>query len=129
MIKKFTSLILIGLLLNFALYSTAKANNTEKETRIALQVKNEITKLGVGEAAQIKVKLRDKTKMSGYVSEIGKDSFTLIDKQTGSATQIPYSQVKKASGKNHLNGRKILIGIGIAWLILVCIAIATTDGV
>lgn len=129
MIKKFTSLMLIGLVLNFVLYSTAKANNSEKEARIALQVKNEISKLGTGEAAIIKVKLRDKTKLNGYVSEIGEGSFTLIDKQTGNATQILYSQVKKASGKNHLNGRKILIGIGIAWLILVCIAIATTDGV
>ncbi|MGC2235295.1 MAG: hypothetical protein WA584_03990 [Pyrinomonadaceae bacterium] len=127
MIKKFTSLMLIGLLLNLALYSTAKANNTEKEARIALQVKNEISKLGTGEAAKIKVKLRDKTKLSGYVSEIGEDSFTVIDKQTGNATQISYTQVKKASGKNHLNGRKILIGIGIAMFVLMCIAFASTD--
>lgn len=119
--------MLIGLLLNLALYSTAKANNTEKEARIALQVKNEISKLGTGEAAKIKVKLRDKTKLSGYVSEIGEDSFTVIDKQTGNATQISYTQVKKASGKNHLNGRKILIGIGIAMFVLMCIAFASTD--
>lgn len=121
--------MLIGLVLNLALYSTAKANNTEKEARIALKVKGEISKLGTGEAAKIKVKLRDKTKVSGYVSEIGEDSFTVIDKQTGNATQIPYSQVKKASGKNHLSGRTILIGLGIAWLIFISIIIATSDGV
>lgn len=129
MTKKFTSLMLIGLLLNLAFYSSAKANNSEKEARIALRVKNEIGKLGVGESANIEVNLRDKTKLSGYISKIGKDNFTMIDKRTGSAVQISYSQVKKASGKNHLNGRKILIGLGIAWLILIGIVMATGDGV
>lgn len=128
MLKQFTLLILIGLLLNLAFYATAKANDAEKEARIALRVKNEIYRLGTGEAASIKIKLRDKTKVSGYVSEIGQDSFTVIDKQTGSAAKIPYSQVKKASGKNNLNGRKILIGIGVAMFILMCIAFASTDG-
>ncbi len=49
MIIKFISLFLIGLLLNFSSFSTAKANsNPEKKARLAAKVKNGINQLGSG---------------------------------------------------------------------------------
>jgi hypothetical protein len=127
MIKKFTSLMLIGLVLNLAFYSTAKAGNAEREAKSALKVKNEISKLGTGKETSVKVKLRDGRKVAGYISELGAENFTVIDTQTGSSVEIRYSQVKKAKGINHLTGKQILYGILYAWMILAFIAFVTSD--
>ncbi len=88
--------ILIGLILNLAFYSTARANpNLEKEAKFALKVKTAITKLGVGRDARIEVKLRDKTKVKGYVDEARENSFVVVDEKTNTSTEIPYSQAKQ----------------------------------
>lgn len=127
MIKKFTSLMLIGLILNLALFTTASAGNAEKAAKFALKVKSEISRLGTGTEANVKVKLRDNSKLSGYVSEIGAESFTVIDKQTNEAVQVPYSQVKKVKGRNNLTGKEILIGVGIGLFIIMIVAWVASD--
>jgi hypothetical protein len=118
--KKFLSLILIGLILNLAFYSTARANpNLEKESKFALKVKTAVTKLGVGQDARIEVKLRDKTKIKGYVDEVRENSFVVVDEKTNTATEIPYLQAKQVKGKNNLTGAQIAIGVFIVALIVI----------
>ena len=51
--------------------------------RFAEKVKAGIGKLGTGTDARIEVKLRDKTKLKGYVSESVEDSFVIVDEKTG----------------------------------------------
>jgi len=49
----------------------------------------------------VEVKLRDKTRVKGYVSGSGQDSFTVINSQTGSAETVVYAdvaEVKKSGG-------------------------------
>jgi sporulation protein YlmC with PRC-barrel domain len=119
--------MLIGLILNLAFYSSAPVKGSEKEAKFVLKVKNELANLGTGKETNVKVKLRDNRKVSGYVSEIGAENFTVVEKKTNQAVQIPYSQVKKVKGKNSSTGEKIWIGIGIAWFVLAMIAMITTD--
>jgi len=121
MIKKFVSIILAVLLLNAGMGIVYAKTNTKKEERYAEKVKQAIAKLGTGETAFVKVKLRDKTNLEGFVSTIGDDSFVVTDGKTGVATTVAYPQVKKVKGNNLSTGAKIAIGVGIAVVVLVVI--------
>ena len=122
MFKKALCLVLVGFVLSVAGVRTAYAGSKEeKETRLAEKVKEGISKLGTGPAAHVEVKLRDKTKLKGYVSEAGEDSFVIADEKTGAVSSVPYSQVQQVKGNNLSKAAKIAIGVGV---ILLPIAIA-----
>lgn len=122
MYKRILSFILVGLILNLAFYSTAGANTiSEKEAKFAAKVKTAVTKLGIGTEVRVKIKLRDKTKIKGYISETGEDSFSVFDTETKTIVQIPYSKVKQIKGRNNLTEEQITIVLGIALIIGVII--------
>jgi hypothetical protein len=110
------SLAVVGCLLLMQVSTPVAAATTkeEKAAAHAAKVKTEISKLGVGPDAQIRVKLRDKTKLSGYVSQANADSFVITDPKTGAATEVPYPNVTQATGKNLSTGAIIAITAGIA---------------
>jgi hypothetical protein len=60
----------------------------------------------------VQVELRDKTRLGGYISELGAESFVITNK-AGVATTVAYPQVGKVKGNNLATGDKIVIGIGI----------------
>jgi hypothetical protein len=99
----------------------------EKEAKLAAKVKAGIVKLGTGPAAQVELKLRDKTKLKGYVYEIAEDHFVVIDARTGAATVVPYPQVTQVKGNNLSTDAKLAIGLGIAFLIAFMIANYTDE--
>ena len=114
MFRKVLSLVLVGFLLSVAGVSRAYAGSREeKETRFAGKVKEGISKLGTGPDARIEVKLRDKTKLKGYVSEAGDDSFIIVDEKTNATSRVTYSQVKQVKGNNLSTAAEIALGIGI----------------
>ena len=111
---RITAVVLLAVLLNITCPSSALAGNSpEKDARFAQKVQTEIAKLGTGPHARVDLKLRDKTKLKGYISEVSDDSFELVDDKTGSATTVTYRQVKQVKGNNLSTGAKIAIGIGI----------------
>lgn len=99
MFRKILSLVLVGLLLNIAgagsVYAETKA---EKEISFAERVKAAVTKLGTGSEARIEVKLKDKRKIKGYISQSDAESFFVVD-ETGAVTKVLYPQVKQAKSK------------------------------
>ena len=114
MFKKYLSLALVILVINLAFGATAFASTKEdKEARFAAKVKNEIAKLGTGTDARVEVKLRDKTKLKGYISQINENSFVVVADNTNTPTEVPYPQTKQVKGNNLSTGAKIAIGIGI----------------
>lgn len=117
MCKKIVSFVLIGLVLNLACYSTVLAN-PEKEDKFVTKLKTALLKLGTGPEARIQVKLKDKTKLKGYVSEINENSFVVFENKTNAATQIPYSQVRQVKGKNNMTGEDIALTVLVFLLIL-----------
>jgi hypothetical protein len=122
MFRKLFSLALVMLLINSAGIRLAHAESKEeKQARFAEKVKVNVLKLGTGETARVKVKLRDKTKLEGYVSAIGEDDFTITDLKTGAATTVAYPQVKSVKGNNLSTGAKIAIGVGIAAAVILII--------
>ena len=117
MVKKVLSLVLVGSLFLIAGLTPAYAGSKEeKATRFAEKVKAGIGKLGTGADARIEVKLRDKTKLKGYVSEAAEDSFVVVDEKTGASSTVTYAQVKQVKGNNLSTAAEIALGVGIILL-------------
>jgi len=126
MIRRLISLVVSNALVLFLCAGTSTANSREeKEAKLAADVKSKIIKLGTGSAARIEVKLRDKTKIKGYVQEIAEDHFVVVDSRTGAVTTVAYSQVRQIKGNNFSTGAKIAITLVI---IGVLFAIAGSGG-
>ena len=109
MFKKLCSVVLSALLLQAAAVPAFAATSAEKEAKRAEKVRTQFAKLGTGKDVLVRVELRDKTKVEGYLSEAGADSFTVTDRG-GKTTTIPYRQVRKAQGNNFSTGAKIAVG-------------------
>lgn len=122
MYKKLLSLLLVTLLLNLVWVKPAHADSKEeKQARFTEKVKASVLKLGTGESARVKVKLRDKTKVEGYISAADGEGFTVTNPKTGMATPVAYPQVKSVKGNNLSTGAKIAIGVGIAAAVILLI--------
>ena len=123
MYGKLLSLALVALLMNAAGMRLAYAADSKEEKRVRFveKVKANVLKLGTGEAARVKVRLLDKTKLEGYVSAIGESDFTVTDMKSGAATTVAYTQVKSVKGNNLSTGAKIAIGAGIAAAVILLI--------
>jgi len=122
MFRKVVSLVLIAFVFSVAgarlIYASSKE---EKETRFAEKVKAGISKLGTGADARIEVKLWDKTKLKGYVSEADADSFVVVDEKTNTISRVTYAQVKQVKGNNHSTAVEIAIGVALILLPIVVV--------
>src|SRR5688572_26353438 len=122
MFTKVLSVALVGFLLGVAGPTLAYAGSKEeKATRFAEKVKAGISKLGTGPDARIEVKLRDKTKLKGYISQAGEDSFVVVDEKTGATSTVTYPQVKQVKGNNLSTAAEIALGVGIILLPIVIV--------
>ena len=114
MYKRILAVALAALLVNLVAFRvTHAATEAEKQAKLAGKVKAAVLKLGTGEAARVRVTLRDKTKLEGYVSSASDESFVVTNFKTGVATTVAYPQVKGVAGNNLSTGAKIAIGVGI----------------
>jgi tripartite-type tricarboxylate transporter receptor subunit TctC len=128
MLKRICSVALAALLLQVAAVPALAKSAAEKESKRAEKVRTQLAKLGTGKDALVRVELRDKTKLEGYISEAGSESFVVVNK-AGGATTVAYPQVAKAKGNNLSTGAKVAIGIGIGAgiTLLILFLIATSD--
>ncbi|HMT07913.1 MAG TPA: hypothetical protein PKA82_07905 [Pyrinomonadaceae bacterium] len=112
MLKKSITTMLIGAILGSATFVTAASPSTNDE-KDAEKVRTDIRRLGTGPDAQVKLELRDKSKVEGYVSEANDNDFVVVDPKSGTSTTVAYPQVRKAKGNNLSGGVKIAITIAI----------------
>ncbi len=115
MFKKSIAMLLMVLLSQISIFanSTAVASNTVKEVEFSQKVKTNILKLGRGKDAKIRVKLHNKTKLAGHITETNENHFTITDDKTGLTSQVAYADVAQVKGKNLSTRTKIGIGVGI----------------
>jgi len=128
MFKRILSIALAAALLSVFGTVPARAatpkSKAEKEAAFVAKLKEGMAKLGTGTEARVEVKLKDKTKLKGYVSAVGDEGFSVVDAKTGVATHVAYPQVQKVKGHNLSTGAKVAIGLGalvavlVIWLIL-----------
>jgi sRNA-binding regulator protein Hfq len=126
MIKKCLSVAFIGLLLfSTNLQSISAQTNTGNNTVTTDKIKANVTKRGTGEKARVNVKMLNGTKMKGFISQAGDDSFTLTDSKTKQTSTLAYSDVAQVKGTGLSTGAKILIGVGVGVAITVAVLAAT----
>ncbi|MCU1283789.1 MAG: hypothetical protein JWO13_139 [Acidobacteriales bacterium] len=70
-------------------------------------------KLGEGTDSLVAVRLKDKSALAGYLAEINKDSFLLVDTKTGAENRVAYSQINRLQGVNLQTGAQVSHGLGI----------------
>jgi hypothetical protein len=104
-----------------------------EEAQLAAKARVNIAKLGVGKNARVEVKLRDNTKLKGYVSGAEADSFTVTDSKTGASRTVAYSEVTqvKKQGNGLSAMTKVLIGAAVVTGVVVTLLIvkpALCDG-
>lgn len=112
MLKKCLSAAFIGLMLLFAnlQFINAQANNN---TADADKIRANVTKRGTGEKSRVNVKMRNGTKMKGFISQAGEDSFTLTDSKTKQTSTLAYTDVARVKKQGMSTGAKILIAVGV----------------
>jgi hypothetical protein len=123
--KKAFSIILSGILLSAIFGAQSSSAKGADPARRATEVKAKVQKIGVGSDARVEVKLRDDSKVKGYLSAAGEDSFTVTDTKTGSARTLNYAEVSSVSKSGGSSTRKkILIGAAVAAGVIVGIIFA-----
>lgn len=122
MFKKLLSLLLVTVLVQVASASPS-GGQADKEAKFTEKVRADILKRGIGPKARVRLKLRDKTELEGYVAEAGTDSFSVTDAKTGKTRNVEYRQVAAVSGRGMSAGKKVAIGIGVAVGVLGVLAV------
>jgi hypothetical protein len=104
-LKRMLAIMLTGMMLTVAVgFRHVNAQSLQdagqNDSRTA-RVRMDVFKLGVGKKAQVDVKLRDNSKVKGYISEATDDAFTVVNSTNGSNQRIAYAgvaNVKKSGG-------------------------------
>jgi hypothetical protein len=99
--RRTLAITISGILLAAALGFQPARAQTEQNAQAAGKARASVQKLGLGRNARVEVKLRDNTKLKGYISAAEQDSFTVTDSKTGDAKTVAYadvSNVKKSGG-------------------------------
>jgi hypothetical protein len=120
MIKRFLSVALAGLLICTGGVRLTSANSKEdKQARLAYRIKEGIARLGTGPEARVKLTLRNKTRLEGYVSETSEEHFVVLNSITGTPMKVAFSDVQQVKGNNLSKGVKIAITVAALALIAV----------
>jgi hypothetical protein len=116
MVNRITAVVVACSLISIMLcqQSAFAGSGPDKQALLAQKVKAGIVKLGIGRSSKVAIKLRDKSKLAGYVSEIGESSFIVTDIEGIKATAIGYRDVVQVKGNNLSTGAKVAIGVAIA---------------
>ncbi len=110
MFKRYLSTVLVGLLVFGAntSYIFAQTNNNAEKIKAA------VLKRGTSEKKAVRVKMLNGSKMKGYISQIGEDSFTLTFSKTKQQTVIAYRDVEKVEGRGLSGGARVGIIVAAA---------------
>ena len=113
MYRNLLALTLCGLLIQLAAGPVKAQARGEGDAKRVEQVRAKIGRLGTGESARVRVTLRDRKKVSGYVREAGTEDFVVVQPKTGVVTTIPYSQVKQVNPRQLPRAARVALGVGI----------------
>ena len=110
MFKRYLSIVLVGLLVFGAntSYIFAQTNNNVEKIKAA------VLKRGTSEKKTVRVKMLNGSKLKGYISQIGDDSFTLTYSKTRQQTVIPYRDVERVEGRGLSGGARVGIIVAAA---------------
>ncbi|HVE58673.1 MAG TPA: hypothetical protein VNB22_17705 [Pyrinomonadaceae bacterium] len=110
MFKRYLSIVLVGLLVVGAntSYIFAQTNNNAEKVKAA------VLKRGTSDKKAVRVKMLNGSKLKGYISQIGDDSFTLTYAKTKQQTVIPYRDAERVEGRGLAGGARVGIIVAAA---------------
>jgi hypothetical protein len=125
MFRRIFAMMLSGMLLLTAFGFQHVGAQGASDQQAAEKVRIKVQKIGVGGNARVEVKLRDSTRLKGYIENADRDSFTVVDSGTGLSKTIAYadaSSVKKAgsgiSTKTWIILGAAVVGAAVTWVII-----------
>ena len=132
MLKRTLAIVLSEMLLSLTFASPQARSQTAEDALAVSKTRSEVLRLGVGNSARVEVKLRDNTKLKGYISEAGQESFTVTDSKSGASQTVAYSDVTsvKKPGGGISSKTWIIIGAAAAGAVITFVAVkpAICDG-
>jgi hypothetical protein len=120
MFSRTFAIMLSGVLLSVSLGLQSARAQTGRDAG-ADEARAKVQKMGVGRDARVEVRLRDNTKVKGYVSAAERDSFTVTDSKTGATRAVTYAEVthvKKPGGGLSTRGWVIIGAAAVAAVIV-----------
>ena len=125
MFRRIFTIMLSGLLLLSAFGFQGAGAQSLVDQQATEKIRTKVLKIGVGMNARVAVKLRDNTQLNGYISDADQDSFTVVQRGTGSSKTVSYADtqsVKKAG--SGVSARTLLIlgavaaGAAVTWVVV-----------
>ena len=135
MFRKCFSLILACIFLcTTSGVSVGAQQKTDGKPSEAEKIKRKVLARGTGVEARVRVKLRDGSKIRGYVNEAAAEHFVVVrtDEQIGQSVRIDYREAKELKGygkglssdrKNALIGTAVAVGVSVGAVFLFLLAI------
>ena len=116
------SILIVILLFQSFGFGQSLQDNTETN-----QIKADLARRGTGEKVKLKIELRDKSEVRGYLAELKAEDFVIADAKSGERTTIAYSDVAKVRKQGLSLGVKL--GIAGAMLGALVIVLAANRGI
>ena len=133
MLRKHLTWLISGLLLlGLACPQIMAAPQADKQEATSVEtIKSKVAKLGVGEKGKATIRMKDGTKVKGYIARAGEEDFVMRDRKTDAPTTVRYVDVVKVeSNRGHSGARNVAIGVGAgvgATIAVLLIIIASLD--
>jgi len=104
---------------------------TQADAQTLEQVRSKIARLGVGEKAKTTLRLKDGSKVKGYVAQIRETDVVIRDRQTDQPTPVLFRDIARVDdNRGHGTAKKIGLGVAIgagAVLVVIAALIASLD--
>ena len=125
MFRRTFTIMLSGLLLLSAFGFQGAGAQSLVDQQATEKIRTKVLKMGVGTNARVAIKLRDNTQLNGYISDADQDSFTVVERGTGSSKTVSYADtqsVKKAgsgvSARTFLILGAVAAGAAVTWMVV-----------
>ena len=124
-------LLIVTLLLLVVAPEPAAAFQSGSQVPTVEGVKGKVARLGTGAKAKATIRLKNGTKVKGYVAQAGDEEFVMADRKTDAQTRIRYEDVLKVEeNRGHSTARNVGLGVAAgvgAVLAVIFITIAHLD--
>ena len=135
MSKRLFTLALAGLILNLFVAAPSVNGRTQAdETKHVNKVRGQVARIGIGPRARVEIRLRDETKLKGFIGESDETRFVVVDTKTGARRTLEYQQVQKVKSYRLTSAFKTALAVGIGvgaalfTVALLCTASETCSG-
>jgi hypothetical protein len=128
MFRKSMSFALSVWLFNFGILPAFAASRGDEAPAHITKMKAEIAKRGLGEKASVRVMLRDKKELKGYISEAGEDRFVITETLSGETIPVAYSDVTQVKSLGHPFASNLFVWLGVGVIATATVATFAFSG-